>query len=290
MRQRFSLLLSMVFLLLLCGCAAQQVRLDVQPQTADVNGVRLGYRIFGSGDPLLLITGYAATMDVWDAAMVTELAKLRTVILFDNRGMGYSGINDAPLTMGLMASDAVGMLDALGIEQADVMGWSMGSTIAQEMALAHPDRVGKLILYATAVDAAPIKKALDGMALLSHEQFLARLFPDAWRELHPDIYSRLPSPAVAPAPSVIRRQYKALTDWPGTRERLPRLDKDTLVVVGLADRITPPEQSLAAVALIKRAWLARFTGAGHWLMYQAGKELALTVEHFLDGRANLLLQ
>ncbi|WP_319469011.1 alpha/beta hydrolase [uncultured Pseudodesulfovibrio sp.] len=77
--------------------------------------------------------------------------------------MGHSTIDGTPLTMKLMASDAAELLKAIGIDRADVMGWSMGSIIAQEMALAYPDRVGKMILYGTAVDSAPVKAALDGM-------------------------------------------------------------------------------------------------------------------------------
>ena len=289
MHQRFILFLCALVLFASCGCVARQDQQNVQLQTASVNGVQLGYRIIGSGPPLLLIMGYAGTMDVWDAAMVGELAQQRAVILFDNRGMGHSTIDDTPLSMKLMASDAAALLDAIGIERADVMGWSMGSIIAQEMALAHPDRVGKVVLYATAVDSAPVKAALDGMGTLSHEEFVAQLFPEAWKKLHPDIYSRLPSPAIAPPLEVVQRQYEALTNWSGTRERLALMDKDTLVVVGQGDRITPPDQALAAVGLIKGAWLVRFRGADHWLMYQAGEDLALEVEHFLGARENLLL-
>ncbi len=289
MHGRFSLLLCGLILFVSCGCAVHQSQQDAPLQTAEVNGVQLGYRILGNGPPLLLIMGYAGTMDVWDPAMVSELSRQRTVILFDNRGMGYSSIDEEPVTMELMASDGAGLLKAIGIERADVMGWSMGSIIAQEMALAYPDRVGKMILYGTAVDSAPVKAALDGMGALSHKEFVARLFPDAWKELHPDIYSRLPSSSIAPSAEVIGRQYQALVNWPGTKERLAKLNKETLVIVGQADRITPPEQAMATVSLIDGAWLARFIGADHWLMYQAGKDMASVVEGFLRVQGDLLI-
>ncbi|SHI81642.1 alpha/beta fold hydrolase [Halodesulfovibrio aestuarii] len=294
MQRRFSLFLCMLALFVICGCAAhqnhqgRQDKHNIRVQTASVNGVHLGYRVTGSGPPLLLIMGYAGTMDVWDPSMVAELAKERTVILFDNRGMGYSSINNAPLSIELMASDAVALLNALGIKRADIMGWSMGSVIAQEIALNHPDKVDKLVLYATAVDLAPVKAALDRMGALSQKQFMAQLFPDTWKNLHPDIFSKLPVPAIAPSPEVIQRQYKAVTNWRGTRDQLASLNTDTLVIVGQADRITPPDQALAAVNLIKGAWLVRFKGAGHWLMYQAGEDMALTIERFLDAQENLL--
>lgn len=286
--QRFSFLFCSALLFLLCACAVRQTPSDAPVRTVEADGVPLAYRTLGSGPPLLLIMGYAGTMDVWDGPMVAELARRRTVILFDNRGMGYSGTNGAPLTIGLMASDALALMDALGLKRTDVMGWSMGSIIAQEMALAHPERIGKLVLYGTAVDPAPVMAALDDMAALAPEEFLARLFPGPWKTAHPDIYSRLPAPAVAPSPDVIRQQYRALAAWPGTRDRLAALRSQALVVVGEADRVTPPDQALAAAALIPGAWLARYKGADHWLMYQAGRDMARTIAGFLDGRQDLL--
>ncbi|WP_319469012.1 alpha/beta hydrolase [uncultured Pseudodesulfovibrio sp.] len=118
---------------------------------------------------------------------------------------------------------------------------------------------------------------------------MARLFPDAWKELHPDIYSRLPSTSITPSAEVIGRQYKALVNWPGTRERLATLNKETLVIVGQDDRITPPEQAMATVSLIEGAWLTRFKGADHWLMYQAGKDMASVIEGFLSVQGDLIL-
>ncbi len=94
MHGRFSLLLCGLILFVSCGCAVHQSQQDAPLQTAEVNGVQLGYRILGNGPPLLLIMGYAGTMDVWDPAMVSELSRQRTVILFDNRGMGYSSIDE----------------------------------------------------------------------------------------------------------------------------------------------------------------------------------------------------
>ncbi|WP_462325325.1 alpha/beta fold hydrolase [Desulfoplanes sp.] len=91
-----------------------------------------------------------------------------------------------------MTRDALRLLDVLEIRQADIMGWSKGSIIAQEMLLTSPDRVGKAVLYATAVDAEPVKEALDAMATLDKQTFVDRLFPQVWKDLNPDIYSRLP--------------------------------------------------------------------------------------------------
>ena len=293
MRRAVFCFLLVLWFLLLTGCASQTLVssggiVAVPVHTAKINGVELGYRIIGEGPPLLMIMGYAGTMEIWDAAMISALSENHTLILYDHRGTGYSTIDQSPLTIAQMMRDAACLLDALGIHKADIMGWSMGSIIAQEMVLAYPGRVRKVVLYATAVDREPVQKALDAMAAMQQEEFAARLFPPEWKALHPDIYARLPDAANVPA-DVIMRQYQAITRWPGTRERLAEIDQSVLVLVGEADRVTLLSQSLTAASLIPGAWVARFTAADHWLMYQAPKELAKTVHFFLSIEQDLLL-
>ncbi|GAH97822.1 unnamed protein product, partial [marine sediment metagenome] len=106
------------------------------------------YKKFGEGDPLLLIMGYSGTIDLWATEMLKELAARYQVIIFDNRGMGKTTASDKEFTIELFADDTRGLLDALGIERAHVLGWSLGTYIAQEFALTYPDKVDKLILYA----------------------------------------------------------------------------------------------------------------------------------------------
>jgi pimeloyl-ACP methyl ester carboxylesterase len=286
-------LLCIIGFMFLAGCASGN-HVSKQPAatnpvlTTQVGGIELGYRIVGKGDPLLMIVGYACTMDSWDPCMITELAQNHRVIMFDNRGTGHSTIDNTELTIARMTQDALGLLEALEIPKADVMGWSMGSIIAQEMLLASPDRMGKAVLYATAVDAKPVKEALDAMAALEQEELVDRLFPKAWKDLNPDIYSRLPGgPGVSM--DVIKRQYAAIVDWKGSRTRLKKIDSnEVLILVGEEDRITPIDQNLAAAQQIPGAWLVRFKGADHWLMYQAPEEMAKTVDFFLQTRQNLL--
>lgn len=234
-----------------------------------------------------MIMGYAGTMDIWDAEMLSELSKKHRLIIYDHRGAGYSTIDESKLTISQMMLDAVGLLDALAIPKADVMGWSMGSIIAQEMVLAYPDRVRKVVLYSTAVDMEPVKKALDSMGALQQGEFIKKLFPEKWKELHPDIYFRLPGSADV-STDVIMRQYGAIIGWKGIRERLKEIDNSVLFLVGEEDRVTPVSQSLTAASLISGAWIARFKAADHWLMYQAPKEIATTVNFFLSTEQNLL--
>jgi len=285
---------SIVFLLLfalLAGCAGRAVPPVVDPAAVRMvraDGAELACAVRGSGPPLLLVMGYGGTMDVWDPLLVDRLARTRTVILFDNRGIGRSGGVDVPPTLAAMARDGLAVLDGLGVGRADVLGWSMGSMIAQEMALIAPDRVGKLVLYGTACTPAAVRRALAPFDGVTTEQFLAMLFPSAWVKAHPEVWKRLPAPAVPATAEAMARQREAMFAWPGTADRLAGLRCPVLVVAGEEDGITPAAEGLDVAARIPGAWLARFRGAGHWLMYQTPEGLARTVETFLATDQDLL--
>lgn len=257
-------------------------RTDGAVRTVAVGDVVLGYRLLGAGEPLLLITGYGCTMERWDPAFLAALAARRQVILFDNRGMGASTASDRPFSLNLFADDAAGLLAALGIARADVLGWSMGAMTALEMARSHPEAVGKVVAYGAAAEAGPVVAAIDRLTRLTPAEFTDQLFPPRWGKAHPGAAAGLPQPAVAPRPEMVRRQREAIMAWPGFGDRLAGLDKDVLLVVGQDDTITAPEQSLKLAGLIPGAWLVRLRDGGHWLMYQMPDDLARVVVDFLE--------
>jgi len=113
-----------------------------------VGDIDIGYKIFGKGDPILLITGAnGVRMDVWDPVLLRELASNHTVIIFDNRGVGNTTSGSKLFSIKQFANDTSGLLNALNIKKpVNVLGWSMGSFIAQELAILHPDKVNKLKL------------------------------------------------------------------------------------------------------------------------------------------------
>ncbi|GAA4441324.1 alpha/beta hydrolase [Pontibacter saemangeumensis] len=114
----------------------------------DTNGIKLYYEERGSGDPLLLIMGITAPGSVWEQHAAYWEKDFRC-ILADNRGVGRSGKPAAPYTTAQMADDYAGLLDALHIQQARVVGCSMGSIIAQQLAIRHPEKVKSLVLMCT---------------------------------------------------------------------------------------------------------------------------------------------
>lgn len=116
--------------------------------TARVNGITMYYEQHGVGEPLLLINGLGADITLL-APLIAWFARSHRVVAFDNRGAGRTGKPDAPCTIGLMAADTAALMDALSPERVSVLGISMGGRIALELALSHPDRVGRLVLVST---------------------------------------------------------------------------------------------------------------------------------------------
>jgi pimeloyl-ACP methyl ester carboxylesterase len=113
-----------------------------------VNGIQIYYEEHGKGDPLLLIQGLGYPSGMW-FLQIPALARNFRTIVFDNRGVGRTDKPDEEYSIPLMASDAAGLLHALGIKKAHVVGVSLGGYIAQELALSQPDLVDRLVLLAT---------------------------------------------------------------------------------------------------------------------------------------------
>ncbi|MDQ3903302.1 MAG: alpha/beta hydrolase, partial [Thermoproteota archaeon] len=120
---------------------------NIPAKKVNVGDINIAYKLFGKGDPFLLISGSGLVMDAWDPTMLRDLASNHTVIIFDNRGVGNTTAGDKPFSIAQFANDTAGLLDALKIQKADVLGFSMASFIAQELALLHPEKVNRLVLY-----------------------------------------------------------------------------------------------------------------------------------------------
>ncbi|MBA7481741.1 putative non-heme bromoperoxidase BpoC [subsurface metagenome] len=290
------LVLSMVMSLML-GTFTQNVSSSQQTlEKGATRGVAVGdievaYQIFGEGDPLLLIMGYSGTMDLWAPEVLKELASKYQVIIFDNRGMGKTTASDKEFTIELFADDTRGLLDALGIERAHVLGWSLGTYIAQELALRYPGRVEKLILYAgdcggkEAIYPGPeIMDALGDTSASSRERgerLLATLFPEKWLKEHPDPRTYFPRVTETSSSENIKRQYQSWQKWKGSYSRLASITQPTLLITGAEDVNTPWQNSLMLIDLIPGAWLVQLEAGGHGVMYQYPKKFGRIVLTFL---------
>jgi pimeloyl-ACP methyl ester carboxylesterase len=115
---------------------------------ADLKGVKICYEIYGEGYPLFLVHGFGAKKETW-LAQVPDLSKHFKVIQFDNRGAGKSDRPDGPYTMDVFANDINNLMEYLGIDKANICGWSLGGMIVQNFVLKYPNRVNKVILINT---------------------------------------------------------------------------------------------------------------------------------------------
>src|SRR5260370_37671993 len=117
--------------------------------TIPVDGGRIAYRRFGSGRPLLVLNGFAATSADWDPSFIDRLASANELVLVDNRGIGASTDDGAPFDIAKLAVDTAQVIESLDLGTISVLGWSMVGFIAQTVALDRPNPVHKLVLLST---------------------------------------------------------------------------------------------------------------------------------------------
>lgn len=250
---------------------------------ANIRGINLHYRVWGVGEPLLLIMGYRGSGFMWGEEFVTPLSRYFHVITFDNRGTGLSDKPDTVYTIPMMADDAAGLLSALGIERAHVFGVSMGGMIAQELALRHAKRVKRLILGCTTCGGPQaIMAPLEVMAPLFSPPDLSRrealqrqwqvIFSADFLARQHGFLERLTARALAyPTPFHTGiRQAMAMQRF-NTYGRLGQIMAPTLVVTGDADIVVPPANSRLLANKVPGAMCELFTGAGHGFFWEASK-------------------
>jgi 3-oxoadipate enol-lactonase len=262
--------------------------------SVDASGTKLHYLRAGEGEPMLLIQGMSATHLAWGRPFLTELESSFDCVVFDNRGMGHSGRAQMPFTTADLATDALSVLDGLGLETAHVVGISMGGMIAQELALAHPERIRTLTIGASycggpeGVLMTPEDLQLLGAAFASGEP--EQVLRAMWEiNLSPDFraddsrfasFAEMGSALPAPAP-VVMQQMRACGAH-ATHQRLGRIDLPTLVIHGDADRLLGYANGREIAALIPGARLETLEGVGHMFWWEQPQRSAeLISEHVL---------
>jgi hypothetical protein len=122
---------------------------NVTVKKVQVGDIDIAYKMLGKGDPILLISPAQADMNAWVPSTLGQLSSNNTVIVFDNRGVGNTTTGSRPFSVQQFANDTAGLMDALKIQKADVLGYSLGSFVAQQLAVTHPEKVNRLILLAS---------------------------------------------------------------------------------------------------------------------------------------------
>jgi pimeloyl-ACP methyl ester carboxylesterase len=264
------------------------------PRLAVRTGVTLNYEVSGEGEPLLIIMGTSGSILLW-AQLLPRLAEHYRVIAFDNRGLGGSERGEGPMTVATMAEDAAALLEALDVSKAHAMGWSLGSAIVQELALAHPEQVASAVLYATwgrcdgfqrsvlsALRLPYVVRDMESALATSGLAFSPQLLD------HPD-FQQLLEPMLPAFPQNEAQMAVTVEQWDAdlqhdTLDRLHGITAPTLVVVGEQDLLTPPWQAKAVADAIPGARYELLTGPGssHGLHIERPDDLLKVVTGFLD--------
>ena len=251
-------------------------------------GAELHYLRAGEGEPLLLIQGMSATHLAWGRPFLDGLERSFDTVVFDNRAMGLSGRAKLPFTIADLAADTAGLLDALELESAHAVGISMGGMIAQELALAQPERIRTLTIGASycggpeATLMAPEDLQMLGAAFASGDP--DQVFRAMWEiNLSPGFreddsryaaFTEMAAALSSPQPVIMQQmQACAIHD---THERLGRIDLPTLVIHGDADRLLGYSNGRQITAAIPGSRLETLAGVGHmfwWAQPQRSAEL-----------------
>jgi pimeloyl-ACP methyl ester carboxylesterase len=260
-----------------------------------VGDISIAYRIIGKGSPLLLIMGYAGAMNTWDSRIITKLSQNHTVIIFDNRGVGNTSSGSKNFSIPQFAQDAVGLINALHLNKPDVMGFSMGGFIAQEVALTNPEKINKLVLYATACggnESTSLNQNLTKITQNSksttqfYSELIKLIFPKEWIQQNPQIVEIVKEKGFPSNMTMetLQKQYKAISSWRsiGVCNQLEKINIPTLIMVGTKDVLEPKVNSLVMSEKIPDSWLISIPDGGHAMMTQTPSTLSYVIQAFLN--------
>ena len=271
-------------------------------QTASAaNGINYVYRNVGDGHtPLILLQHFRGNLDNWDPALIDALASGRRVITFDNAGVGGSS-GATPHTIAQMATDAVDFLDAIEVERADLLGFSIGSFVAQEIALMRPALSRRLILASAAPKGAagihgwaPEVIAAVGGRTPNPDGYLDVFFTrsEASRKAGHELFARMNARQVGrdtPTGWQTRQaQYDAVCNWGipdhGALERVGAITSPVFVANGDSDPMIPPRYSYLLTGLIPNAHIKIYRDSGHGFLFQHHAAFATDVHAFLASK------
>jgi 3-oxoadipate enol-lactonase len=248
--------------------------------TAGDAGIELFWQRSGRGEPLLLIQGMSGTHLSWGDPFLSQLEGNFDCVVFDNRGIGNSGDTVEPFTTADLAADALAVMDAAGLETAHVLGISMGGMTAQQLALAHPDRLRSLTLGCTycggpgssladPADAQELFEAfgsgdLDRALRAAYEINLSPTFRA--EETNYAAFAAMAS-ALPARQTTVQLQLQAVVGH-DTQARLAEVAAPTLVIHGTADKMIPVANGELIASLIPGARLELLDGVGHMFWWE----------------------
>ncbi len=270
--------------------------MDAQPnndtQTGKVksNGTELYYEITGNGPYLVLIEGLGASLYLWEK-QIPELSKHFTVIAYDNRGVGKSDKPAGPYSINMMAKDLAGLMNALEISKAHILGVSMGGFIAQEFAISYPEKVDKLVLAATGFggkDHVPMSQETLALVLAASgesreiiqkklELVYTKKYLSDEKVLNHLIDLRISNPQV---PEAYQAQAMAGVYFDRS-EDVKNINKPTFIIGATNDLLMPVQNCYNLNKKIPGSKLKTYDGLGHQFFVENYKEFNSDVIKFL---------
>jgi pimeloyl-ACP methyl ester carboxylesterase len=244
-----------------------------QPQraaTANVNGIRMWFAVYGRGAPVILVHGGLANSDYW-GRQIPALAAHYQVIVLDSRGHGRSTGTAAPITYHLMGTDVLALMDALHVPRAALVGWSDGAIIGLDIAVHHPERLAKLFAFAANSDTTGVRSV--GASPVFH----------AYQQRTREEYRKL-----SPAPAEFNAFHAQLekmwdTEPHFTDDELRHIKVPTWIVDGDRDELIKREDTDRMAHLIPGARELILPGVSHFAFLQDPQQFNAALLHFLSS-------
>jgi pimeloyl-ACP methyl ester carboxylesterase len=283
MQQRLKIIHHLLLILALSALRASATeRWEVLPPTpapipsersgqANANGISIHYAVYGQGSPVILLHGGLANAEYW-GNQIKGFSPYHTVIVMDSRGHGRSTRDSRPYAYDLMADDVVALMDVLKLSKADIVGWSDGAILGLDLAMRHPDRVGKIFAFAANTATSGVKDGVE------KNPTFAAFIERAGHEY--EAYSATPKEYDAFV-AQISKMWASQPNW--TDAQLKAITASVLVVDGDHDEAIKREHTEYIASTIPRAGLLILPNASHFAFLQDPELFNYTVLHFLDG-------
>ena len=273
---------------------------NAETLSVEAAGVEFAYRRFGSGAelPLVMLQHFRGNLDNWDPALTDALAARREVILVDYAGVG-SSTGEPSHTIASSARQIIAFVDALGLDRIDLLGFSIGGFVAQEVALVRPTLVRRLVLAATGPKGAPgmhgwrddIAAAARGESKPENLLYIMFAHTEASQAKGMEFLGRFMERHKgrdAPTSDAARdAQYDAIVEWGipdhAALQRLTGIKSPTLIIQGDNDLMIPTKLSHLMAGLIPDAQIRIYPDAAHGFLFQHPAEVAAEVNAFLAG-------
>jgi pimeloyl-ACP methyl ester carboxylesterase len=287
--------------------ADEQTRTEAAVKYADAsmqrvtaaNGIEYAYRDLGESNvPLVLLQHFRGNLDNWDPALVDALAAHRRVVTFDNAGVGAT-TGSTPSTIEAMAHDAIAFLEAMNLQRVDLLGFSIGSFVAQEIALTRPQPLRRLVLASSAPQGAagmhgwaPEVIGAVGTPETSPQEYLSVFFAptttsrEAGQQAAGRIFGRTTNRDELTTWQTRQAQYDAVCAWGipshSLLERVTAIDLPVFVANGDSDPMILPRYSYLLAGLLPDARLKIYPDSAHGFLFQHYSQFAADVHAFLE--------